>query len=699
MAAETLRDQPDRLLVERFLGGRDVSAFEALVRRHGPMVYRVCWRVLQQEQDTEDCFQATFLVLAQRLRSVRKHASLASWLHGVAHRVALKARARAATRRRHEQNAAADKVLPDDVTWRELRAALDAELGRLPDHHRSPLILCYLEGRTQDEAARQLGWSQRTLRRRLAEGRAALGRRLRDGGLVPTAALSAVLLSDCVAPAALAPGLVGSTVEAACPAFGAACPAGVAALPRGVLQTMFTSRLKFATAVLVVLALSGAGVLTLNRSKAAPDSQPRTASQETAAPRTRGPKDAPPKPAVGRPEAAIAKALDAADRMTYKQLQARLLADLAAAQAALGDKAAAKKTFEKAFDLVGTFDEVIDRSIVLNALAGAQWRAGQPDAARETFEKAVAAVKTLDDPDQVKHQILGVALAQQECGDFKGAWKTWEDNELGKEKDFAAAGHYLRARTAAAQARAGDLKAARETLAAIDAGAAVPFKQEAVAELAEGLLKGGDRKAAEELLGKALDEAAGLPDKYGAPEKEDTSFPRPAALARLALVQARLGDKDGAARSVEQALKVLADHKPTTDVATANKVGGLAQVAAAQADLGDRDGAGKTIKLALETVKDVGEVDRTRVDPTMMVELIVRAQVKAHDWAGATKTLQPLTWEKANVVEELAYAMTLAGEVNRAAELPGEKDAPVVRARAFLGIARGLADLKAKEKP
>src|SRR5437868_7660429 len=143
MAAETLRDESDRQLVERLLAGRDEAAFETIVRRHGAMVYRVCWRVLQQGQDTEDAFQTTFLILAERLRTVRRHASLASWLHGVAHRVALKARAQAATRRRHEQKAGAVQFPPAEVPCRELRAVLDAELGQLPEKWRLPLILHY----------------------------------------------------------------------------------------------------------------------------------------------------------------------------------------------------------------------------------------------------------------------------------------------------------------------------------------------------------------------------------------------------------------------------------------------------------------------------------------------------------------------------------------------------------------------------
>src|SRR5262249_6889370 len=153
----------------------------------------------RHHQDAEDAFQATFLVLAQQLRTVRQHASLASWLHGVAYRVALKAKAEAATRRRHQAQAAVRQTLPaENVSCGEVRAALDAELAGLPDKWRLPLVLCYLEGRTQDEAAAQMGWSTRTLRRRLDEARTGLGRRLQQRGVVWSAALSAVLLSESV---------------------------------------------------------------------------------------------------------------------------------------------------------------------------------------------------------------------------------------------------------------------------------------------------------------------------------------------------------------------------------------------------------------------------------------------------------------------------------------------------------------------
>jgi RNA polymerase sigma factor (sigma-70 family) len=157
MAAETWANESDQQLVGRLLEERDQAAFEVLVRRHGPMVYRVCWRILQHAQDAEDAFQATFLVLARKLPTVRKQHSLASWLHGVARRVALKAQTQSAARRRERRVAAPAGVLHDEVSWAEVRTLLDAELAALPQKWRLPLVLCYHESRTQDEAAAQLG--------------------------------------------------------------------------------------------------------------------------------------------------------------------------------------------------------------------------------------------------------------------------------------------------------------------------------------------------------------------------------------------------------------------------------------------------------------------------------------------------------------------------------------------------------------
>lgn len=279
MAVEMLGDQSDRQLVQRALAQPDGVALQAVVHRHGAMVYRVCWRVLQHAQDTEDAFQATFLVLAEKLRTVRKHASLASWLHGVAYRVAVRAKLQAATRRRREsQPLLPDRMPPEDVTWKELRSALDAELNQLPDKWRLPLVLCYLEGRTQDEAASHLGWSKSTLRRRLEEARDALAHRLGGRGIMASAALSAVLLSDCVTAAA--PMLVAATVGAslkvaAGQGVAAVSTLPIAALTEGVLKAMYMTKLKTAALVLVaaVLLATGIGALSLPALQAMPTDQ------------------------------------------------------------------------------------------------------------------------------------------------------------------------------------------------------------------------------------------------------------------------------------------------------------------------------------------------------------------------------------------------------------------------------------------
>jgi RNA polymerase sigma factor (sigma-70 family) len=254
MAAEAAPES-DPELVRRFLDTRDAGAFEALVRRHGPMVSRVCRRVAGHEQDAEDAFQATFLVLARTLQSVRNRASLASWLHGTARRTALKAKARAAARRRHELAVPRAGTVPvEDAAWGETRAVLDEELARLPERWRLPLVLCYLEGRTQDEAAAQLAWPKNTFRRRLDEARAALANRLARRGVLP-AALAAVLLSECAAPAALAPRLVALVLETA--AAAPAVPARVAALARQATLTATLKKLALAGAAVLVAAVLG----------------------------------------------------------------------------------------------------------------------------------------------------------------------------------------------------------------------------------------------------------------------------------------------------------------------------------------------------------------------------------------------------------------------------------------------------------
>jgi RNA polymerase sigma factor (sigma-70 family) len=139
----------DLHLLQQFVAERDESAFAALVQRHAAMVLGVCRNVLHHQQDAEDVCQAAFLVLARKAHMIRKQQVVSSWLHGVAYRLALKARAR--TKRRLEREtltansgaAAATPAASDDLTVRELMSILHEELHRLPEKYRAPLLLCY----------------------------------------------------------------------------------------------------------------------------------------------------------------------------------------------------------------------------------------------------------------------------------------------------------------------------------------------------------------------------------------------------------------------------------------------------------------------------------------------------------------------------------------------------------------------------
>src|SRR6516162_7707055 len=242
---EGVRQLSDRHLLRQFSDRRDEAAFGTLLHRHGPMVLNVCRGVLSNEADAEDAFQATFLILARKAPSIRKTESVGSWLHGVAYRTALKARAQSATRQKNEARAPARSgSAPDDLTWREAQQVVHEELAGLAERYRVPLVACYLEGKTQDQAAAQLGQAKSTLKERLERGRSLLRARLVRRGLGPAALLLAAAWPSATASASLPATLASSTIQAAvlCAAGQAAAPsvisAKVAALAEGVLKSM-----------------------------------------------------------------------------------------------------------------------------------------------------------------------------------------------------------------------------------------------------------------------------------------------------------------------------------------------------------------------------------------------------------------------------------------------------------------------------
>jgi RNA polymerase sigma factor (sigma-70 family) len=304
-ADATISERTDGTLLRTFLCDNDPAAFEALLRRHGPMVLRVCRRALGNAHDAEDALQATFLVLAQRAASIRKRESLASWLYGVAYRMATDARRAAARRHKHESRA--NPTPPRDpalsAAWQELQTLLDEEIAALPETLREAFVLCCLENKSSAEVAQQLGLEQGAVWKRLSRARKRLQERLTRRGVSLTAVLAAVAVGVNGASAAIPVFLVRSTARAAtalAAGQGAAAglvPTKVAALTEGVLKAMFKTNLK--TAGLVVLAVvlvgTGTGVLTY-RALAAGQPGPAPAVGARQAPAADQPKGTPPGP-------------------------------------------------------------------------------------------------------------------------------------------------------------------------------------------------------------------------------------------------------------------------------------------------------------------------------------------------------------------------------------------------------------------
>lgn len=252
-------DVSDRELLERFMRVRDEAAFETLVRRHGPLVLGVCRRVLGNVADAEDAFQATFLILARRAGSVSWNASIAGWLYQVAYHVSSRARRAAARRQMHELRAPPMTASADSASDRDLRPILDDELHRLPEKYRLPLLLCYVHGRSREEAAEELGWTMGEVKGRLERGREMLrGRLVRRGVLASGAALPALRSEEALA---VSVNLVSTTVQAV---FHGTATAAVSELTQGALQAMFWTKLKRAgIAAALIALLGGTGVVTM----------------------------------------------------------------------------------------------------------------------------------------------------------------------------------------------------------------------------------------------------------------------------------------------------------------------------------------------------------------------------------------------------------------------------------------------------
>jgi RNA polymerase sigma factor (sigma-70 family) len=270
----------DRDLLERFVSEHDEAAFEALLCRHGPMVLGTCRRVLRNEADAADAFQATFLVLIRKAGSIRQRGMVSNWLYGVAHNIARKTRGMSIKRLEKEREAA-EQPRPETAEPSDrLLALLDEELGALPEKYRAAIVLCDLEGKSIKEAARQLGSPPGTIGTRLARGRSMLAQRLARRGLTLSGGALATELARNAAMARVPLPLLTSTIRAASRFAAGQAAIGVvgaraAALIEGALRTMLLNKLKVTAAVLLLLTVVGLGTSLLAGQEPPPDALPQ----------------------------------------------------------------------------------------------------------------------------------------------------------------------------------------------------------------------------------------------------------------------------------------------------------------------------------------------------------------------------------------------------------------------------------------
>jgi RNA polymerase sigma factor (sigma-70 family) len=264
-------DLTDGELLERFLTGRGPAAeasFAALLDRHGPMVLHVCGQILGDAHQAEDAFQATFLVLVRKAGTVRKRGSVASWLYGVAQRIAKQARTKTIRRLACERKAGKPEVVlePDLAGANESWARLCEEIGRLPERYREPVVLCYLEGQSTEAAARRLGCRRGTVLSRLARGRARLRGRLLRHSLALPCALIEINLNHNVLPEALRSTSINASLDLLDrPMSLAAGTSSAAMLAQGALHAMTMSKVKIVAVSLLACGLTVGGMKTLAR--------------------------------------------------------------------------------------------------------------------------------------------------------------------------------------------------------------------------------------------------------------------------------------------------------------------------------------------------------------------------------------------------------------------------------------------------
>jgi RNA polymerase sigma factor (sigma-70 family) len=695
-------DRTDGQLLECFISQREEAAFEVLVRRHGPMVWGVCRRVLRNDADAEDAFQATFLVLVRKAAAITDRATVGNWLYGVAHNTALKAKAMTSRRRVKEREAAGQPRpgVTEDV-WNDLRPLLDEELGRLPERYRAVIVLCDLEGQPIKEAARLLGCPQGTVSSRLTRGRKLLAGRLARRGVALSGVLLASVLGREATAAIVPPPLVLATIKAASCAAGQAAAGGisakVAALTKGVLTSMFSTNGKLTAVLLLLLGACGVGVsLFVYRGEAAERGGPEPAPRDAGGTKT-------PQAAL-QALAVLKEATAAATDIEDKQWKAWTFQSIGEVQAKAGDKAAAAQSFQEAIRAAKEINEDAQVHHTLAWIAESQVRTGDVKGGLET-------ARAIEDDGGRDYALAAVAVAQAQGGDVKGALKTAEDVSFDKKA-------WVHSAIGWAQAAAGNVKEARKT--AEKAGDDPPL----LGAIATAQLRAKDREGAKKTVQEILKIAGDLPE--GVPGTGQDGSRRAAAFGAAARVLAEMGDVKQA-RQVADALK-----EPRW------KSNALNNIATAQVNAGDLKGALQTAE-AIEGEYQKGEAlndvltaqvrsgdlkaGRQTADSiknvywrVVALAEIAKAEAKAGDRAAAAKTFQKAMEETGkeagNVRDEepglgglrngslclIVRARAEAGQEREAYVWAVKQSSPLLKAKTLLEIAHGMELRKEAEK-
>ena len=729
-AAGRVGDLPDGPLLRRAVEGDEVTAdaaFTALVERHGPMVLRVCRDRLGHAHDAEDAFQATFLVLARRAGSVRRADSVASWLHGVAHKVATRARGVAARRDAVERQAAA--LRPEHANApaaADMDLDLHAALERLPAKLRDPLILCYFEGLTTDEAAGRLGCPRGTVLSRLARGRDRLRATLTRAVPVPVAgpALDAWLAAT---PARIPPLLAEATARASSRILAGAVPARlvaapVAALTEGVLRMMFWTKLKslgLIAAALMTLAVGArAGLAPLGPEPPAPVPVHQTPPDPAPAP-------APTRTAIVVPlphrdelhqllRRAAAEVIELS--RTEPGAVAWTLTPIAAAQARAGDRDGARASFELAVRDAPAGNANHRPAEALWRVGHAQAEVGLGDDARATLRQASAAlperavVEVMADakpgvvvnPPPGNQEVLGwfteITRDQMRLGARADARATadrldgfarslLETTKIGNARDFYGP------MIAATRAAVGDFDAAFGWLDGINtAGTALG----AIALTATQAL---DRESARRFVAEATTRLAML--GVAPPGRV---YQTNLGLRNLAEAQARIGEIEAARRSV--AAIGVGPNRDRFDM-TPDRAAVLLRIAQIQREAGDLPGARATL---LDAFRMIDEHQPWRGRDGSYQE-IIDAQLGVGDIPGALRSLGSMASPQPEQFAWIARALAAAGqdaaaaatsqraivEATRAVELAraDPEGAPEAGASGFISLQVDAVDMAA----